>query len=71
MKIKSKYKFQENFSFKPVPVKYVENIIKNIPKNQLPGGEIPLHILKQFGFNYHMLTGCINDALFYAILNEV
>ena len=29
IKLKSKYNFQENFSFKPVPVKYVENIIKN------------------------------------------
>ena len=31
MKLKSKYNFQEKFSFKPVPVKYVESIIKNIP----------------------------------------
>ena len=31
MKLKSKYNFHEKFSFKPVLVKYVENIIKNIP----------------------------------------
>ena len=63
MKLKSKYNFQEKFSFKPVPVEYVETIIKNIPNNRAAGGEIPLHILKQSGFTYQMLTDCINGAL--------
>ena len=62
MKLKSEYNFRENFSFKPVPVKYVESIIKNIPNNKAVGGEIPLHVLKQCGFNYQMLTDCIYDA---------
>ena len=52
IKLKSKYNFQEKFSFKPVPAKYVESIIKNIPNNRAAGGEIPLHILKPFGFTY-------------------
>ena len=43
-------------------MKYVENI-KNIPKNKATEGEKPLHIRKQSGFTYQMLTGCINDAL--------
>ena len=63
MKLKSKYDFQEKFSFKPVPVKYLENIIKNIPNKKATGGEIPPHILKQSGFTYQMLTDCINDGL--------
>ena len=62
-KLKSKYNFQEKFSFKSVPVNYVESIIKNIPNNKAARGEIPLHILKQCGFTYQMLTDCINDAL--------
>ena len=41
MKLKSKYNFQENFSFKQVPVKYVGNIIKNISNKEASGGEIP------------------------------
>ena len=44
--LKSKYNFQKKLSFKLVPVKYVENIINNIPNNKAAGGEIPLHILK-------------------------
>ena len=30
MKLRGKYTYQENISFKAVPVKYVESIIKNI-----------------------------------------
>ena len=29
----------------------------------MAAGEIPLHILKQCGFTYKMLTDCINNAL--------
>ena len=47
MKIKSKYAIQEKFSIKPITVKNVENIIKNIPNNKASAGEISLHILKQ------------------------
>ena len=50
IKLKSKCNFQEKFSFKPVPVKYVESIIKNIPNYRAVGGEIPLQILKQSCF---------------------
>ena len=70
IKLKSKYNFQEKFSFKPVPVKYVESIIKNIPNNRAAGGEVPLHILKQSGFTYQILTDCINDALFQGIFPD-
>ena len=70
MKSKSKYNFQEKFSIKPVPVKYVESIIKNIPNNKAAGGKIPLHFLKQCGFTYQMLTDCIIDALSQGIFPD-
>ena len=70
MKLKSKYNFHDKFPFKQVPVKYVENFIKNIPDNKAAGGEIPLHILKQSGFTYQMLTDCINNALSEGIFPE-
>ena len=69
-KLKSKYNFQENFFFKPVPVNYVEGIIENIPNNKAARGEIPLHILKQCGFTYQMLADCINDVLSQGIFPD-
>ena len=62
-KIKSKYAIQEKFSIKPVTVKDVENIIKNMSSNKASGGEIRLNILKQSRFTYKMLTDCIHDVL--------
>ena len=49
---------------------YVESIIKNIPNNKAARGEIPLHILKQCGFTYQMLTDCINVALSQGIFPD-
>ena len=62
-KIKSNYTIKQKFSFKPVNVKDIENVIKKIPANKVTGGEIPLNVLKQSGFTYVMLRDCINDCL--------
>ena len=70
IKLKSKYNFQEKFSFKPVPVKYVESIIKIIPNNRAAGGKIPLHILKRSSFPYQMLADCINGSLSQGIFPD-
>ena len=51
-------------------MKYAESIIKNIPNDRAAGGEIPLHILKQSGFTYQMLTDCINGALSLRIVPD-
>ena len=62
-KIKSNYTIKQRFSFKPVSVKDIENVIKNIPTtNKVTGGEIPLNVLKQSCFTYVMLRNCINDS---------
>ena len=53
----------ENFSFQPVYVKDVENVIKNLPSNKASGGDIPTQILKRFWFTYQISTDCINDAI--------
>ena len=63
MKLKSIYNFQEQFSLKPIHVKYVENIVRNIPNNKASGGEILLNILIRSGFTDQRLRDCINDAL--------
>ena len=62
-KINSNYTIKQKFSFKPVTVKDIENVIKNIPTNKVTGGEIPLNVLKESGFTYVMLRDCINDCL--------
>ena len=62
-KIKSNYTIKQKFSFKPVTVKDIENVIKNISTNKVTGGEIPLNVLKQSGFTYAMSRDCINDCL--------
>ena len=49
-KIKSNYTIKQNFASKPVTVKDIENVIKNIPTNKVTEGEIPLDVLKQSGF---------------------
>lgn len=59
---KSKYIFQEKFSFKQITVKYEENIIKNITNNT---GS------KQSRFTYLILTDCINRALFRGIYLQI
>ena len=62
-KIKSNYTIKQKFSFKPVTVKDVENVIKNIPTDKATGGEIPLNILKQSSCSYEMLGHYINDSI--------
>ena len=61
MKLKSKYNFQGKFSFKPVPVKYIESIIKNIPNNKVAGGKY----LYMFLNNPVLLTNCQQTAYFF------
>ena len=61
--MKNEYLIKEKFSFQPIFVKDVENVIKNIPSNKASGGDIPIQILKQSGFTYQILTDCINDAI--------
>ena len=62
-KIKSNYTIKQKCSFKPVTVKDIENVIKNIPTNKVTGGEIPLNVLKQSDFTYVMLRDCKNNSL--------
>ena len=47
---------QEKFSFQPVSVKDVENVIKNIPIDKASGGDTPIQIFKQSRFTYHIFN---------------
>ena len=46
VKIKNNYLTKEKFSFQPVSVKDVENVIKNISSNKASGDDIPIQMLK-------------------------
>ena len=69
-KIKSNCSIKQRFYFKPVTVKDIENVMKNIPTNKVTGGEIPLNVLKQSGFTYVMLRDCINDWLLMGLFPD-
>ena len=70
VKMRNEYLIKEKFSFQPIFVKDVENVIKNIPSNKASGGDIPIQILKQSGFTYQILTDCINDAIIKGVFPE-
>ena len=60
-KIKSNYTIKRKFSFKPVTVKDIENVIKNIPTNKFTGGEIHVNVLKESSFIVVRITECIES----------
>ena len=41
-----------------------------MPSNKASGGDIPSQILKQSGFTYQILRGCINDAIHKGIFPD-
>ena len=64
IKIKQNIKILKKFSFTPVTVETVKNIIYSLPQNKLVSGDIPLNVLRcteLFTFSY--LTECINEVL--------
>ena len=54
---------QAKFSFKPVSVHTVKEVIEGLPSNKATAGEIPINILKESGFNFEYLTSCVNEAI--------
>ena len=54
---------QAKFSFQPVSVHTVKEIIEELPSNKAIAGEIPIKILKESGFTFENLTSCINEAI--------
>ena len=62
-KIKRNYTIKQKCSFKPVTVKDIENVFKNVPTNKVTGGQIPLNILKQSDFNSVIFRDWINGSL--------
>ena len=56
IKIKQLVNNQAKFSFQPVIVYTVKEIIEGLPSNKVTAGEIPIKILKESGFTFEYLT---------------
>ena len=61
--IKHNYKVTSKFSFKPVSEEFVKDIVNDLSSNKAAGKEIPLKILKEWDFSFHVLTNFINKAI--------
>ena len=63
IKIKQLVNNQAKFSFQPVSVHTVKEVVKVLPSNKAIAGEIPIKILKENGFDFEYLTSCVNEAI--------
>ena len=50
------------FSFQPVSVNDVKQVIKDLKSNKSVGGDIPTNILKECNFTFSTLADCINKS---------
>ena len=63
IKIKQLVNNHAKFSFQPVSVHTVKEVIKGLPSNKATAGEIPIKILKESGFTIEYLTSCVIEAI--------
>ena len=63
LKVKEKFQLNERFSFQHVSEATVRKVVKNVPSNKIPAGEICIKILKESKFCFLELTNCINESL--------
>ena len=63
IKIKERYKVNENFSFRLATTEEIKAIITDLPMNKAAGGEIPVNVLKKSHFSFDELAICVNYAL--------
>ena len=61
--IRAKYRGTSKFSFQPVTIEEVKNIVRALKTNKVVGGEIPTKILKECDFTFYVLTKCINKSI--------
>ena len=61
--IKTKYSGISNFSYRPVSVKEVKKIIRDLKTNKTVSGEIPTEVLKECEFTFDVLPKCINKFI--------
>ena len=60
--IKQNFNITSKFSFQPVSVNDVKQVIKDLKSNRSVGGDIPTNILKECNFTFSVLADCINTS---------
>ena len=60
--IKQNFNITNKFSFQPVSVNDVKQVIKDLNSTKSIGGDIPTNILKECNFTFSVLTDCINKS---------
>ena len=63
IKIKQLVNNQAKFSFQPVSVYTVKEVIEGLPSNKATAGEIPIKVLKESGITFEYLTSCVDEAI--------
>ena len=61
--MKQLVKNQAKFSFQPVSVHTVKEIIERLPSNETTARKITVKILKECGFTFEYFTSCVNEAI--------
>ena len=62
IKIKQLVNNQVKFSYQPVSVHTVKEVIEGLPSNKATTEETPIKILKESGFTSEYLTSCVNKV---------
>ena len=60
--IKQNFNITSKFSFQPVSVNDVKQVIKDLKSNRSVGGDIPTNILKECNFTFSVLADCISTS---------
>ena len=60
--IKQNFDITSKFSFQPVSVNDVKQVIKDLKSKKSVGEDIPTNILKECDFTFSTLAGCINKS---------
>ena len=50
IKLEQKFSIKRKFAFKPFTKELFKNILKNLSRNEVAGGDIPLNLIKEFTF---------------------
>ena len=63
IKIKHKFKLNKKVSFQCLSEATVKKVVKNLPSDKAPAGDIPVNALQNSEICFFDLTNCINEAI--------